>query len=116
MASHNCSHSCPSSISDLDTLPSPLVIAAQHRPASTISLDQGQLQLGAQHAEARLLGIDGRKEAVCILVALVVGRRQVQDNRIGGELDASTLLVDLLEVEGDVDSGGSLVEIVPVDV
>jgi hypothetical protein len=53
-----CRISCVSSISNLNTLSSPLVIAAQHRPAGAIGLEQDQLQLGAQHTESRLLGIN----------------------------------------------------------
>jgi hypothetical protein len=103
-----------SSISNLDTLPSPLIIAAQDWPAGTVGLDQLQVELGAFHFESRLLGIDLRKERVCILVPLVICRRKVKDNRVGSELDSGAFLVDLLEVEGDVDHGGSLVEIISI--
>lgn len=108
------STSCPTSITNLDALASPLIILAQHRPPSLIRLDKRELQLGAQHPEARLFSVDRSKELIGILVALVIHSRQVELDLVRGELNDGTLLVDLLQVEGDVDGGGGLVEIVPV--
>lgn len=102
-----------SSVSNLDALPIPLIIAAQHRPAGAIALDELQIQLGAQDAERRLLRVNGRKQCICILVPLVVRGGEVEDDRVRAELNLGAFLVDFLEVEGDVDSGGSLVEIIP---
>lgn len=102
-----------SSISNLDALPIPLIIAAQHRPAGAIALDELQIQLGAQDAERGLLRVNGRKQSICILVPLVVRGGEVEDDRVRAELNLGAFLVNFLEVEGNVDSGGSLVEIIP---
>lgn len=106
--------SSPPSITNLNPLPGPLIVAAQHRPAGPVRLDQGQLKLSAQHAELRLFGVDRREQRVGVGVAFVVGRRQVEGDGVRGELDLGPGLVDFLEVERDVDGGGCLVEIVPV--
>lgn len=104
----------PSGAPNLNPLPRPLVVAAQHRPAGPVRLDQGQLQLGAQHAELRLFRVDRREQLVGVGEPLVVGRRQVEGDGGGAELDRGLGLVDFLEVQRDVDGGGSLVEVVPV--
>lgn len=106
--------SCVSSISNLDACAIPLIITAQHRPAGAIALDELQIQLGAQHAERRLLRVNRRKQRISILVALVVRGREVEDDRVGLEFHLGAFLVDFLQVEGDVDCGGGLVEITPV--
>lgn len=106
---------CPSSIANLDPLSGPLVIAAQHRPAGTVRLDKRQLQLGAQHAERRLLRINRSEELIGVLIALVVRGRKVEGDGSGSEVDSSTLLVNLFQVERDIDGGRGLVKVVSVD-
>lgn len=101
--------------SDLDPLAGPLVVAAQHRPAGAVRLDQRQLQLGAHDLVLRLRRVDGREQLPGGLEALVVLGREVEVDRVRSELDLCLLLVDLLEVDRCNDGRGGLVEVVSVE-
>lgn len=101
-----------SGLSNLDPLACPFIIASQHRPARSVRLGQRQFQLGAQHAELRLLRVNRRKERVCVFVSLVVGGGQIEVDRGGGEVDFCVGLVDFLKVERDIHRCGRLVEVV----
>ena len=46
--------------------------------------------------------------------ALVFGGGEVESDSLFGKVDARALLVDLLQVEGDIYGGGSLVEVASV--
>lgn len=106
--------SCPASIANLNPLPSPFVVAAQYRPARSIRLDQREFQLGTQHPELRLFGVNWRKQRVCILEPLVVRSREVEVERGRREVDFGVGLVDFLEVKRDVHRCWGLVKVVSV--
>ena len=104
--------SSPSSIPNLDPFPTPPIVAAQHRPARPVRLDQRQLELRAQHPEPRLLHINRRKQVVGILVSLVIGGRQIKLDGLRGELHSGPVLVDLFQVKRGVHGRRRLVEVV----
>lgn len=106
--------SCPTSLANLNPFSSPLVVAAQYRPARSIRLGQSEFQLGTQHAELRLFGVNWRKQRVCILEPLVVRSREVEVDRGGGEVDFGVGLVDFLEVKRDVHRCWGLIKVISV--
>ncbi len=69
---------CSSGLPDLDDLASVLGVASQRRPARSVRLRQGHLQLRAHDFERRFLRIDGRVQRNLRLISLLVRRRQVQ--------------------------------------
>lgn len=104
----------PSSLSDLNPLSTPFIIAPQDWPARSISLGQRQFHFSAQHLELGFFGINRRKQLISIFVPLVIGSGEVQIDRLLGELDLSLVLIDLLKVQRDIDRVWCLVKVIPI--